>query len=96
MNTVIFACVHNAGRSQMSAAFFNALADPESALGAALEYRFPTGDMAGHALGNVLIAIQPPRGDGTSLFTPSWGACRTAASPGSSRPTPPCSICRTG
>ena len=27
-NTVIFACVHSAGRSQMSAAFFNALADP--------------------------------------------------------------------
>ncbi len=25
---VIFACVHNAGRSQMSAAFFNALANP--------------------------------------------------------------------
>ena len=31
MNTVIFACVHNAGRSQMAAAFFNALADPERA-----------------------------------------------------------------
>jgi len=29
----IFACVHNAGRSQMSAAFFNQLADPASALG---------------------------------------------------------------
>ena len=28
MNTVIFACVHNAGRSQMAAAFFNQLADP--------------------------------------------------------------------
>jgi arsenate reductase len=28
MNTVIFACVHNAGRSQMAAALFNALADP--------------------------------------------------------------------
>lgn len=28
MNTVIFACVHNAGRSQMAAAFFNALANP--------------------------------------------------------------------
>lgn len=28
---VIFACVHNAGRSQMSAAFFNALADPAKA-----------------------------------------------------------------
>jgi arsenate reductase (thioredoxin) len=31
MNTVIFACVHNAGRSQMSAAFFNQLADPAQA-----------------------------------------------------------------
>ena len=28
---VIFACVHNAGRSQMAAAFFNALADPNQA-----------------------------------------------------------------
>lgn len=28
---VIFACVHSAGRSQMSAAFFNALADPARA-----------------------------------------------------------------
>jgi arsenate reductase len=27
-DTVIFACVHSAGRSQMAAAFFNALADP--------------------------------------------------------------------
>jgi arsenate reductase len=27
MKTVIFACVQNAGRSQMAAAFFNALAD---------------------------------------------------------------------
>ena len=29
--TVIFACVHNAGRSQMAAAFFNALADASKA-----------------------------------------------------------------
>jgi arsenate reductase (thioredoxin) len=28
VKTVVFACVHNAGRSQMAAAFFNALADP--------------------------------------------------------------------
>jgi len=28
---VVFACVHNAGRSQMAAAFFNALADPSRA-----------------------------------------------------------------
>jgi len=31
MNTVLFACVHNAGRSQMAAAWFNALADPTRA-----------------------------------------------------------------
>ena len=31
MQTVIFACVHNAGRSQMAAAFFGALADPAKA-----------------------------------------------------------------
>jgi arsenate reductase (thioredoxin) len=31
MKTVIFACVHNAGRSQMAAAFFNQLADAASA-----------------------------------------------------------------
>jgi arsenate reductase len=30
MKTVIFACVHNAGRSQMAAAFFNQLANPAS------------------------------------------------------------------
>jgi arsenate reductase len=31
MKTVIFACVHNAGRSQMAAAWFNALADTSKA-----------------------------------------------------------------
>ena len=31
MNTVIFACVHNAGRSQMAASWFNSLADPAKA-----------------------------------------------------------------
>jgi arsenate reductase len=30
-DTVIFACVHNAGRSQMAAAFFSELADPAKA-----------------------------------------------------------------
>lgn len=29
--TVVFACVHNAGRSQIAAAFFNALASPDRA-----------------------------------------------------------------
>jgi protein-tyrosine-phosphatase len=31
MLTVVFACVHNAGRSQMAAAFFNHLAEPQKA-----------------------------------------------------------------
>ena len=31
MTRVIFACVHNAGRSQMAAAWFNQLADPAKA-----------------------------------------------------------------
>src|SRR5688572_27565832 len=31
MTTVLFACVHNAGRSQMAAAWFNLLADPAQA-----------------------------------------------------------------
>jgi protein-tyrosine-phosphatase len=33
MRTFIFACVHNAGRSQMSAAFFNQFTNPELAHG---------------------------------------------------------------
>lgn len=31
MKRVVFACVHNAGRSQMAAAWFNRIADPEKA-----------------------------------------------------------------
>jgi arsenate reductase len=31
MKNVLFACVHNAGRSQMAAAWFNALSDPSKA-----------------------------------------------------------------
>jgi arsenate reductase len=33
MKTILFACVHNAGRSQMAAAWFNHLADPTQARG---------------------------------------------------------------
>jgi arsenate reductase len=33
MKAVLFACIHNAGRSQMAAAWFNALANPEQARG---------------------------------------------------------------
>ncbi len=31
MKTILFACIHNAGRSQMAAAWFNELADPTKA-----------------------------------------------------------------
>lgn len=31
MDTVLFACIHNAGRSQMAAAWFNRLSDPRKA-----------------------------------------------------------------
>ena len=31
MTTVLFACIHNAGRSQMAATWFNALVDPTKA-----------------------------------------------------------------
>lgn len=31
MKTIIFACVHNAGRSQMAAAYFNTRVDPKRA-----------------------------------------------------------------
>ena len=33
MKTVLFACLHNAGRSQMAAALFNQIADPTKARG---------------------------------------------------------------
>jgi arsenate reductase len=33
MKTVLFACIHNAGRSQMAAAWFNALVNPDLARG---------------------------------------------------------------
>ena len=42
MKTVVFACVHNAGRSQMAAALFNRLADP--AKGRALSAGTSPGD----------------------------------------------------
>jgi hypothetical protein len=32
VKTYLFACVHNAGRSQMAAAFFNVCADAQSAV----------------------------------------------------------------
>jgi arsenate reductase len=52
MQKVIFACVHNAGRSQMAAAFFNQLADrtKAEAVSAGTEPGLRTpGSLDGHA-----------------------------------------------
>ena len=53
MNTVLFACVHNAGRSQMAAAFFNALADPARARAISAGT-----DPAGHVHPEVVAAMR--------------------------------------
>lgn len=64
MKTVIFACVHNAGRSQMAAAWFNALADRNRAraLSAGTEPAarvHPEVEAAMREVGIELAGIQP-------------------------------------
>lgn len=49
MRTVLFACVHNAGRSQMAAGYFNALADPAKARAT------PAGTQPGAAIHPVVL-----------------------------------------
>jgi len=66
MKTVLFACIHNAGRSQMAAAWFNALADREkaSAISAGTEPGprvHPEVQAAMHEVGIDLEGIQPQK-----------------------------------
>ena len=51
MDKVIFACVHNAGRSQMAAAWFNALADPAKA------HATSAGTQPGHRVHPVVVDV---------------------------------------
>jgi len=51
MDKVIFACVHNAGRSQMAAAFFNQLADPR------LAYAVSAGTQPGERVHPVVVEV---------------------------------------
>lgn len=51
MKTILFACVHNAGRSQMAAAFFNALCDPQKARGVS------AGTQPGSAVHPVVVEV---------------------------------------
>jgi arsenate reductase (thioredoxin) len=66
MKTVLFACVHNAGRSQMAAALFNQIADPAEvrAISAGTqpgERVHPEVTAAMHELGIDLSAVRPQK-----------------------------------
>jgi arsenate reductase (thioredoxin) len=66
MTTVLFACVHNAGRSQMAAALFNLLADPARARAISAgtqpgEHVHPEVVQAMHELGVDLARMTPQR-----------------------------------
>jgi len=66
MKTVLFACIHNAGRSQMAAAWFNALADARqaSAISAGTEPGTRVHsevEAAMHEVGIELAGIKPQR-----------------------------------
>lgn len=69
MKTVLFACVHNAGRSQMAAAWFNRLADPSKARALSAGT-----DPGPHVHPEVVTAMREVgvdlAGAGTTRFTP--------------------------
>ena len=64
MKTVIFACVHNAGRSQMAAAFFNMLADPAKARA------LSAGTTPGERVHPEVVAVMQEEGIGLSRARP--------------------------
>ena len=64
MKTIIFACVHNAGRSQMAAAFFGALAD------AAQARAVSAGTQPGNAVHPEVVAVMREVGIDLSAARP--------------------------
>jgi arsenate reductase len=64
MHKVIFACVHNAGRSQMAAAFFNQLADPMKA------EAVPAGTEPGLRVHPEVLSVMPEAGIDLSNAVP--------------------------
>ena len=64
MNVVLFACVHNAGRSQMAAGFFNALSDPSAARAAS------AGTSPGERVHPEVVAVMQEVGIDLSTATP--------------------------
>jgi arsenate reductase len=61
---IIFACVHNAGRSQMAAAFFNSLADPAKAVA------ISAGTRPGEAVHPEVVAVMREAGIDLSRARP--------------------------
>jgi arsenate reductase len=64
MNTILFACVHNAGRSQMAAAIFNQLADPAKAVA------ISAGTNPGHAVHPEVVLTMREKGIELSATRP--------------------------
>lgn len=64
MKKILFACVHNAGRSQMAAAFFNFLADPKIASG------ISAGTQPGQSVHPVVIEVMSEIGIDLSKSKP--------------------------
>ncbi len=55
MDTVLFACVHNAGRSQMAAAWFNKLCDPHKAV--AMSAGTQPGERVHHGVVDAMLEV---------------------------------------
>lgn len=105
MRTFIFACVHNAGRSQMSAAFFNQLADTSKARGISAgthpaEHVHPVVVEAIHEVGIDLSDAKPQKltaelaQDADTLITMGRGDQCPSTFQASAATTGPCRIQR--
>lgn len=55
MDTVLFACIHNAGRSQMAAAWFNKLCDGEKAV--AISAGTQPGERVHHSVVDAMLEV---------------------------------------
>jgi arsenate reductase len=64
MKTVLFACIHNAGRSQMAAALFNGLADPTKA------HAISAGTEPGKAVHPEVVAVMREEGIDLASLVP--------------------------
>jgi arsenate reductase (thioredoxin) len=74
VSTVLFACVHNAGRSQMAAAWFEKLADPSKARA------ISAGTQPGKAVHPEVIAVMKEVGVDLSTGEPRFLSDELAAS----------------